>query len=340
MNTKPVVIVTSHRESPVDLETVRGELGDRASIRVVPLPHRKLTPVEEEAFISQMVDAVVIFQRPGFITGKIIEACPDLKFVITHGAGVDKIDLKACEEHGVWVGNVPGANANAVAEQVVAGILVLLRRLMIANSSMHRGGWKRGRFVGREFSEGVLGIMGFGNVGRRLAQIASGFGTRVIFYDPYLGSSSHQEMQEVTRYDNLEDVLRQCDYVSIHVPLTPETTKFIGLKEFGLMKEGAILANTSRGSVIDEVALCVALREGMIEGAVLDVFSEEPLPKNSALRRFPNVVLFPHIGGSTRECLKRIAQKACEEILLVLSGQKPRNLVEISGKGIDLTSRA
>jgi len=340
MNTKPVVIVTSHRESPVDLETVRGELGDRASIRVVPLPHRKLTPVEEEAFISQMVDAVVIFQRPGFITGKIIEACPDLKFVITHGAGVDKIDLKACEEHGVWVGNVPGANANAVAEQVVAGILVLLRRLMIANSSMHRGGWKRGRFVGREFSEGVLGIMGFGNVGRRLAQIASGFGTRVIFSDPYLDSSSHHEMLGLTRYDNLEDVLKQSDYVSIHVPLTRETTKFIGLKEFGLMKEEAILVNTSRGGVIDEEALCIALREGMIGGAVLDVFSEEPLPKNSPLRRFPNVVLSPHIGGSTQECLKRIAQKACEEILLVLSGQRPVNLVKTAGTGIDLTSRA
>ena len=340
MNAKPVVIVTSHKESPVDLEIVRGELDDRASVRVVPLPHRKLTSVEEEGFIRQMVDAVVIFQRPGFITRRIIEACPHLKFVITHGAGVDKIDLKACEEHGVWVGNVPGANANAVAEQVVAGIIVVLRRLAVANTSMHRGGWKRGRYVGREFSGGTLGIIGFGNVGRRLAEIARGFGTRVIFYDPYLGSSSHHEMPGVTRYDNLEDVLKQCDYVSVHVPLTRETTKFIALKEVGLMKESAILVNTSRGGVIDEEALCIALREGMIGGAVLDVFSEEPLPKNSPLRGFPNVVLSPHIGGSTQECLKRIAQKACEEILLVLSGQRPVNLVNTIGTGIDLTSRA
>jgi len=340
MNAKPAVIVTSHKESPVDLEIVRGELGDRASIRVVPLPHRKLTPVEEEAFISQMVDAVVIFQRPGFITRKIIEACPHLKFVITHGAGVDKIDLKACEERGVWVGNVPGANANAVAEQVVAGIMVLLRRLTIANASMHRGGWKRGRYVGREFSGGTLGIIGFGNVGRRLAQIASGFGTRVIFYDPYLERGKIHETPGVTGYDNLDDLLGQSDYVSIHVPLTKETTGFIGLRELRLMKKEAILVNTSRGGIIDEEALCVALRGGMIGGAVLDVFSEEPLPKGSPLRHFSNVVLTPHIGGSTRECLQRIAQKACEEILLVLSGQKPVNLVRTAGTGIDLTSRA
>jgi phosphoglycerate dehydrogenase-like enzyme len=340
MNAQPVVIVTSHKESPVDLELVRGELGDRANIRVVPLPHRKLTPLEEEDFINQMVDAVVIFQRPGFITRKIIEACPYLKFVITHGAGVDKIDLKACEERGVWVGNVPGENANAVAEQVVAGIIVLLRRLMVANTSMHRGGWKRGRFVGREFSEGTLGIIGFGNVGRRLAQIARGFGTRVFVYDPYLAPGTIRKTPRVTEYENLDDLLGLSDYVSIHVPLTKDTTKFIGLREFRLMKEQSILVNTSRGGVIDEEALCVALREGMIGGVVLDVFSDEPLPKNSPIRHFPNAVLTPHIGGSTEECLRRIARKACEEILLVLSGKKPVNLVKTAGTGIDLTSRA
>jgi len=341
MDSLPVVIVTHTREVPVDLEIVRSQLNGRADIRVVPCPNRPPTPAAEEDFIERTRDATIIFQRPGFITRKMIEACPNLKFVITHGAGVDKIDLKACAERNIWVGNVPGGNATAVAELAVAGIIALSRRLMTANASLHRGGWKKGRFVGRELSEGVLGIVGFGYVGRRLAQLVSGFGTKIMFHDPYLDLDPNQSFgfQGVMRCDRLEELLGQSDFVSVHVPLTKATSKFIGINEFKRMKKECILANTSRGNVIDEEALCLALREGMLGGAVLDVFSVEPLPKNSPLRKFPNVILTPHIGGSTKDCLRRIAQKACEEILLALSGQRPMNLVEISGGKVDLASR-
>jgi D-3-phosphoglycerate dehydrogenase len=341
MNAQPVVIVTSTKDSPVDLEIIRSYLNNRARIRVVPLPHKKLTLMEEESFIKKMRDAVIIFQRPGFITRRVIEACPHLKFVIAHGAGVDKIDLKACAEHGVWVGNVPGENANAVAEFVVVGILALLRRLMTANAAMHRrGGWEKGRFVGQEISGGLLGIIGLGHVGRRLSQIVSGFGTRIMYYDPYLDPNKAPDIPGIICCNNLEELLKKSDYISIHVPLAKETTKFIGINEFRLMKNECIVANTSRGDVVDETALCLALSEGMIGGAVLDVFSEEPLPHSSPLRQFSNIILSPHIAGSTKECLRRIAQKACEEMLLVLSDEKPIHLVESSAAEIDLTSRA
>jgi phosphoglycerate dehydrogenase-like enzyme len=339
MDSLPVVVVTHHAsESPVDLEVIRSQLAGRASIRVISMENRKPTLEREEAFIKQMREAIIIFQRPGFITRNMIEACPHLKFVITHGSGVDKIDLKACEERKVWVGNVPGGNMNAVAELVVAGILALLRKLMVANASVHRGGWKKGRVVGRELSEGVLGIIGFGHVGRRVAQIVSGFGTKILFYDPFLDFNKLLEVQGVRRFESLEEVLSKSDYISIHVPLTKATTKFIGLDELKRMKSESILVNTSRGGVIDEGALYIALREGMIGGAVLDVFSVEPLPKNSPLRRLSNVILTPHVAGSTKECLRRIAQQACDEILLVLSGEKPKNLVE--NLRFDLSSRA
>jgi D-3-phosphoglycerate dehydrogenase len=341
MNALPVVIVTHTKEVPVDLDIIYSRLNGGATIRVVPCENRPPTPSEEQEFIEQTRDAVVIFQRPGFITRNMIEACPNLKFVITHGAGVDKIDLQACAEMNIWVGNVPGGNATAVAELVVAGIINLSRKLITANTSLHRGGWKRGRFVGRELSEGVLGIIGFGYVGRRLAELVSGFGTKILFYDPYFETensiSSISKM--VSRCDNLNDLLRESDFISIHVPLTKVTDKFIGHNEFKIMKKECIIANTSRGNVIDEDALCFALSEGIIGGAVMDVFAVEPLPKESPLGKLSNVILTPHVGGSTWDCLRKIAERACDEILLALSGNKPKHIVEDSGGKMGLASR-
>lgn len=340
MDSLPVVVITQIPEAPVDLDAIRRKLEGRAIMKTVALPNRKLTPVEEDPYIEQMREAVVIFQRPGFITRRIVEAAPNLKFVITHGAGVDKIDLQTCADRRVWVGNVPGGNANAVAELVLAGMISLSRRLITANTSLHRGGWKGGRFVGKEISGGTLGIVGLGHVGRRLSELVKGFGTRVLFYDPYVKRDGGSEEEAMVQCESPHDLLKQSDFVSIHVPLTKATANFIGLREFELMKKESILANSSRGGIIDEEALCVALAKGMIGGAILDVFSVEPLPKSSPLRRLPNVILTPHIGGSTKECLTKIAERACDDILLVLAGQKPRNLVEISTGEVRLATRA
>lgn len=340
MEALPIVVVTHTSDVPVELDIVRDRLSGHAEIRVVPIVNRPPTHQEEDEFIKAIKDARVIFQRPGFISRKMIESCPELKFIITHGAGVDKIDLKACAERDLWVANVPGGNATAVAELAVAGILVLSRRLMIANAVLHSGGWSEGRFVGRELSEGVLGLMGVGYVGRRMVELVSGFGTKVLFYDPYLANEVAEDLraQGATRCASPEEILSRSDYISIHVPLTKETDKCIGLPEFRKMKRAGIIVNTSRGNVIDEEAMCVALAEGIIAGAVLDVFAVEPLPADSPLRKLDNVILTPHIGGSTQDCLRRIARRACEDILVFLSGKRPVGLVELSGK-MNLSSR-
>ena len=276
-----------------------------------------LSPVELARIIGDY-DALVI--RSGTrVTRDVLAAATRLKVIARAGVGVDNIDLDAATEYGVLVVNAPTANTVAAAEHTIALIMALARRVPQAYMSMRGGEWNRKRFIGTEIRGKVLGLIGLGRVASEVARRAQGLEMRLLAYDPYV-SEEYARALGVTLLP-LEEVLSQADFLSLHLPLTPDTRGFMSRERFALLKKGAYLVNTSRGAVIDEEALLEALDAGTLSGAALDVFSEEPLPPEHPLRQHPRVILTPHIGGSTAEAQARVAVDAARQVVAVLQGQ-------------------
>jgi D-3-phosphoglycerate dehydrogenase len=267
-----------------------------------------------------MGDVDAVLSRSGTFSRAVIEAAPRLKIISRHGVGCDNIDVEACNEHGVIISTSGDANSEAVSEHTMALLLSVARMLPFADRSIRAGIWDRSvRSV--ELQGKTLGLVGVGRIGSRVAHQAQGFDMRVLAYDPY----ATPEMARTANAEltDLESVLRQADFVSLHAPLTPETRHLIGAAELALMKPDAILVNTSRGGLVDEAALCEALAEKRIAGAGLDVFEQEPLEPDNPLRGLDNVVLAPHLGGTTEEALVRLSVRAAQNILAVLRGERP-----------------
>ena len=279
----------------------------------------------EADIIEAARDADAILARTAIISKAVIEAAPKLKIVSRHGVGVDNVDVDACTRQGVLVTITGDANSEAVSECAFGLLLAIARKTAQANAHIRSGQWNRDLFVGLELYEKVLGIVGMGRIGSRLARHAGGFDMQVLAYDPYVDADAAQEAG-ITLV-NLETLLRRADFISLHMPLTDETRHIIGPAELALMKPSAILVNTARGGLVDETALYETLVNNRIAGAALDVFEAEPLSNENRLLELDNLLCSPHVAGQTEESLLRMSVGAAENILRVFRGERPLGIV-------------
>ncbi len=283
------------------------------------------------------VEAVLL--RSGTFTGQMIADSPNLRIIARHGVGTDTVDIPAATARNVWVTNTPGANSRAVAEHVFALILSLCRKVSIAFARTQNGEWAGDRMAltGVELNGRTIGLLGLGNIGRHVARIAEGFGMRVLVTDPALRQGSDPSLHLIP----FDELVRESDILSLHLPLLSSTRNIIDAAAIERMKDHAILVNTARGGLVDEIALVHALRNGRLGGAALDVLDAEnadmtdPLPHNRIpLTEFPNLIITPHVGGQTQEALMRVGQIATDAIRCVLEGSRPDCAVNDVSSGV------
>jgi len=273
-------------------------------------------PDEEKLIeLAKDVDAIIVRSKPK-VTRKVIEAAKRLKVIGRAGVGLDNIDLNAARERGIEVVNSPAASSRSVAELTWALILAVARKVAFADRKMREGIWAKKQCMGIELEGKTIGIIGFGRIGYNVAKIARCFGMRVLLYDVIKNEERAKEVGG--KFVELEELLRESDVVTIHVPLLDSTYHLIDEEKLKLMKKNAILINPARGPIVDTEALVKALKEGWIYGAGLDVFEEEPLPKDHPLTKLDNVVLTPHIGASTLEAQERAGVQVVEKVIEVL----------------------
>ncbi|HUQ28191.1 MAG TPA: hydroxyacid dehydrogenase [Usitatibacter sp.] len=249
------------------------------------------------------------------VRGRLLEAARRLQVIGRLGAGLDNIDVERCQARGIRVIPASGANAESVAEYVITAALGGLRGVFFATRAVEAGTWPRHMLSqGREATGKTLGLIGLGSIGRLTARKAAALGMRVIAHDPLLapGDPAWSDVEGPPR--TLEQLLRESDVVSLHVPLTPETRGLLNAGRLALMKSNAVLINTARGGLVDEMALATMLRQGKLGGAALDVFEQEPLPKNSHLAQVPGLLLTPHIAGVTLESNERVSAFIAEQV--------------------------
>ena len=289
-----------------------------------------LEPERWELEVSR-VDAVI--NRKGKITREQMQnSAGRLKIIARTGVGVDpsRVDLDGAKEFKVWVTNQPGSNSVSVAELVVGQMIALVRHTIEANKAVKENLWSEYlKFIGSELAEKTLGIIGMGNIGTRVAVRARAFEMDFLVYDPYIPESHVTALGG--KWVALDELLAESDIVTIHCPLTSETSGMIDERRLALMKASAYLINAARGGIVNEDALLHALKQGKIAGAALDVVENEPPAKNHPLFQLDNVVLTPHIGALTLEASKRGEWGAAEEVIRVLEGNKPKNPVVQGG---------
>jgi D-3-phosphoglycerate dehydrogenase len=281
---------------------------------------------DTSVLIEDLRDCEAVIVRTSMIDEEVFSACPGLKVVAKHGVGVDSIDIEAARRHGCRVVYAPGANTLSVAEHAMALLFACAKKLPLKMREYARGNYRiKDTAPGCEISGKTLGLIGAGRIAREIARIAAGgFAMRVLAYDPFLPAGFQNGVPELA---SRERVLREADFVSIHIPASRETTKSFGEKDFALMKPTACFINTARGKIVDEDALIKALREGVIAGAGLDVSDPEPAPPENPLFAMDNVVMTPHCAGVTREAMVRMVMDAAMGIDEVFSGREPRYAV-------------
>lgn len=253
------------------------------------------------------------------VTREVIEAGAKLKIIGRAGVGVDNIDREAATECGVIVCNAPTSNVVSAAEQTMALMLAVARNTARADKSMKDGKWDRGKFSGVELYGKTLGIFGTGHVGLLVAERAAAFGMNLVGYDPYCPAERAAEYG-ITLYDNVLEVCKRSNVITLHMPKTPETTNMIGAEQLAAMPEGAIVLNVARGGLIDLDALAEAIKSGHIRGAGVDVWEHEPV-SDSPLHGLDNVVLTPHLGASTKEAQTRAATQIAQYVIDGLEGK-------------------
>lgn len=256
------------------------------------------------------------------VTSELLSAAPRLRVIGRLGVGLDNIDLAAARERDITVTAARNANAIAVAEYVMAAMLHIARDFAAADASVRAGKWDRVRFGGNELWGRTLGLVGVGEIGRRVAKRAQSFGMQVIGYDPLVGPYDFAPMEQGVALLSLDELLSRADVVSLHVPLIPATRYLINAERLAQMQSHAVLINTSRGGIIDEAALYDALSGGRLYRAVLDVTEIEPLPTESLLRSCGAVLLTPHVAGLTAEAQERTSRLVIADVLRVLAGEQ------------------
>lgn len=283
-------------------------------------------PLSDQRILKKMrlIDGLVSFGDN--LTKEVLESAPNLKVIANHSTDYRNIDRSVIDEatkRGVYVTYLAGETvANTVAELTMGMIIAVTRKIVEAHNMIIQGEWKSrspNQFLSKELKNKVLGIVGLGEIGKRLAKFAKSFDMKVLYYSRT--RKPHLEKELCIDYVDFETLLRESDIVTLHVKLTDETYHMIGEKELGLMKRTAYLVNTSRGSVVDEKELYNALKTGKIAGAALDVFEKEPLDAKSPLIDLKNVLLVPHIGGSTEEARRTEIEYAINGIIMILRGE-------------------
>ncbi|HIH19318.1 TPA: hydroxyacid dehydrogenase [Candidatus Micrarchaeota archaeon] len=263
-----------------------------------------LVPNDLKAAIK---DADILIVRSATqVNAELLSHAHRLKIVARAGVGLDNVDKEACEKRGIKVISTPGASSNAVAELALGMMFAVSRKIAKADFSMKKKPWIKKELSGTELEGKTLGIVGLGRIGAMLALKATALGMEIVYYDPRTPNST------LGRQVNLNDLMALSDYVSLHVPLTPETRELINPAAIAKMRKGAVLINTARGGLVDEEALYLALKEGKIAGAALDVYPQEPY--TGKLCELDNIVLTPHIGGSTKEAQIRIGKELIEQL--------------------------
>jgi D-3-phosphoglycerate dehydrogenase / 2-oxoglutarate reductase len=262
------------------------------------------------------------------VDAEALAAAPSLKVVARAGVGLDNVDVKAATHSGVMVVNAPTSNIVSAAELAVALMLAAARHVAPASASLKRGEWSRSRYTGIELYEKTVGIVGLGRIGVLVAQRLSAFGMRVIAYDPYVQAGRAAQMG--VRLVGLDELLELSDFMSVHLPKTPETVGLIGEEELAKVKASLVLVNAARGGIVDEHALHVALKEGRVAAVGLDVFASEPCV-DSPLLEFENVVATPHLGASTAEAQEKAGIAVARSVRLALSGELVPDAVNVQG---------
>lgn len=298
------------------LAQARAALGP--DVELVAYPDRK----EDEATLVQRsagADVVVLSNFP--YRENVIRQCPDLKMICVAFTGTDHVDVDYCHAHGIAVCNCAGYSTVAVADLVFGLVIDLARNVLPCDAACRQGGTKAG-LVGYELEGKTFGVVGTGAIGLRVAKIANAFGCKVLAW-----SRTKKNVEGVTYCDTLEELLPQCDIVSLHVPQTPATVGLIGERELKLMKNTALLINTARGPVVDSAALATALKNGEIAGAGVDVFEQEPpIPADHPLLSAPHTVLTPHVAFASQQAFEKRAVIVVENLKQFLAGT-PQNLV-------------
>jgi glyoxylate reductase len=263
------------------------------------------------------------------IDDELMEAGNKLKVVSNYAVGFNNIDIKAATERGIYVTNTPGILMDTTADAAFALLMAIARRIPEADRHIRSKGWIHAwgprMYIGSDIHGKTLGILGMGRIGSAIAKRAKGFEMNVIYHDVYRREDLEEEMG--ITYKSRDEILSSADFLSLHVPLTPETHHMIGAEELASMKKTAFLINTSRGPVVDEKALADALKDGVIAGAGLDVFETEPVSHNSPLLGLDNIVLTPHLASGSIETRTKMATTAATNLVSVLQGRVPPNLV-------------
>ncbi len=268
----------------------------------------------EDAMVEASRDAHAIIVRSGAkVTAKVLEAATNLKAVGRAGVGVDNIDIPVASKRGVVVMNTPGGNTISTAEQAFTLMMALSRSTPQAHASIVSGKWARKDFQGTEVHGKTLVVLGMGRIGAEFAKRAKAFGMRVVAYDPYL-SKNRAESLGVELCEDLDAAIVQADYITMHMPLTPETKHMINARRLASLKKSCRIINCARGGLIDDAALAQALTDGTIAGAALDVFETEPPPADYPLLKAPNTVFTPHLGASTEEAQENVGIEIAEVI--------------------------
>jgi D-3-phosphoglycerate dehydrogenase len=269
--------------------------------------------VEGDTLRQAIADAHALIVRSGTeVDRELFEAAPELLIVGRAGIGVDNIDIDAATDHGVIVANAPDGNVRAAAEHTVAMAFAAARSIPQAHTRLKSGEWAKGEFLGTEVNKKTLGIVGLGRVGQEVAKRLGSLGMELVAFDPYIGEERAQQLG--VDLASLDEVLAQASFLTVHTPLTPETEGLIGEAELAQLN-GGYLVNCARGGVVDEPALAAAVEDGVLNGAALDVFAEEPLPSDSPLLGVENIVLTPHLGASTEAAQQNVATSTAEQVL-------------------------
>jgi D-3-phosphoglycerate dehydrogenase len=317
---KPVVLVAEEL-SPAGLAA----LGDDVEVRHVDGADRAaLLPALSEA------DAVIV-RSATRIDGEALAAAPRLRVVARAGIGLDNVDVEAATKAGVLVVNAPQSNIVSAAEHAVGLLLACARNIAPANAALKGGEWKRSKYTGVELTDKVVGVVGLGRIGVLVAQRLSSFGVRLVAHDPYVQPA--RAAQIGVRLVGFDELLRESDFITIHLPKTPETMGLIGERELSMVKPGVIIVNAARGGLVDEDALAVALKDGRVGGAGIDVFATEP-STDSPLFAFDNVVVTPHLGASTHEAQEKAGTAVARSVRLALAGELVPDAVNVQGGSV------
>ncbi len=261
------------------------------------------------------------------LDAEALEQATNLKAVGRAGVGIDNVDVPAATKRGVIVANAPQSNVVTAAEHTMALLLAMARNVPQAHGALKEGRWDRSKYSGTELMDKTLGILGFGRIGQLVAERAQGFGMKIVAYDPYVGAERYKELG-VQKADTSDDVYAVADFITVHLPKTPETEGWLNAEAFAKMKDGVRVLNVARGPLIVDEDLVAALQSGKVGGAALDVFRSEPMT-DSPLFAFPQVIVTPHLGASTAEATDRAGFQAAEQVVAALTGGTVTSAVNV-----------